>query len=64
MFFMMMQCLTPFDLEFYELSMIADDPKKLEQLQNRFFDNDFDDYLEEFDKTRTKRIRFLMLGGK
>lgn len=45
-----MQDLTPFDLEFYELSMIADDPKKLEQLQNRFFDDDFDDYLEEFDQ--------------
>lgn len=45
-----MQNLTPFDLEFYELSMIADDPKKLEQLQNRFYDDDFDDWLEEFEQ--------------
>ena len=44
------QNLTQYDLEFYELSMIADDPKKLEQLQNSFFDDDFDDYLEEFEQ--------------
>lgn len=44
-----MQELTSWDLEFYELSMIADDPKKLEQLQNRYFDPEFDEWLEEFD---------------
>lgn len=41
--------MTPYDLEFYELSAIADDPKKLEQLQNRYYDPEFDDWLEEFD---------------
>lgn len=44
-----MQDLNSFDLEFYELSMIADDPKKLEQLQNHYYDPDFDDWLEEFE---------------
>lgn len=39
-----------FDLDFYELSEIADDPKKLEQLKNRYFDPEFDEWLEEFDK--------------
>lgn len=43
------QEMTPYDLEFYELSAIADDPKKLEQLQNRYYDPEFDDWLEEFD---------------
>lgn len=43
------QEMTPYDLEFYELSAIADDPKKLEQLQNRYYDPEFDEWLEEFD---------------
>lgn len=39
-----------YDITFYELSMIADDPKKLEQLQNHFYDEDFDAWLEEFEE--------------
>ena len=39
-----------YDIRFYELSMIADDPKKLEQLQNHFYDEDFDAWLEEFEE--------------
>lgn len=46
-----------FDLEFYELSMIADDPKKLEQLQNRFYDDEFDDWLEEFEREQEEKER-------
>ena len=43
------QDLNPFDLDFYELSMIADDPKKLEQLKNHYYDPEFEEWLEEFD---------------
>lgn len=50
-----MQSLDTYDLDFYELSDIADDPKKLEQLQNRFFDPDFDEWLEEFDKEQSEK---------
>lgn len=44
-----MQDINMFDLEFYELSMIADDPKKLEQLKNHFYDDGFDEWVEEFE---------------
>lgn len=43
------QALTPYDLEFYELSMIADDPEKLSQLDNHFYDPDFDEWVDEFE---------------
>ena len=43
-----MQELDIFDIEFYEYSMIAEDPKKLEQLQNHFYDPEFDEFMEEF----------------
>ena len=45
--------MTPYELEFYEYSMIADDPKKLEKLQNHFFDPDFDEWLEEFEESES-----------
>ena len=45
-----MQELDIFDIEFYEYSMIAEDPKKLEQLQNHFYDPEFDEFMEEFEK--------------
>ena len=44
------QNLDIFDIEFYEYSMIAEDPKKLEQLQNHFYDPEFDEWLEEFER--------------
>lgn len=50
-----MQELTTYDLDFYELSMIADDPKKLEQLKNHYYDPEFDDWLEEFDEEQSKK---------
>lgn len=43
------QQLDTYDLDFYELSAIADDPKALEQYQNHFQDDEFEDWLEEFD---------------
>lgn len=51
-----------FDIEFYEYSMIADDPKKLEQLQNHYYDPEFDEWLEEFeqeqeDKQKSKSLQ-------
>lgn len=50
-----MQSLDTYDLDFYELSDIADDPKKLEQLQNHFYDPDFDEWMEEFDKEQFEK---------
>lgn len=44
-----------FDIEFYEYSMIADDPKKLEQLQNHYYDDEFDEWLEEFDREQEEK---------
>lgn len=44
------QDLDPYDLEFIEYSMIADDPKQLNKLKNYYFDPDFDEWLEEFDE--------------
>lgn len=38
-----------YDLEFYEYSMIADDPDKLAQLKNHFYDPDYEDWVEEFE---------------
>ena len=50
-----MQEITPYDLSFYEYSMIADDPDKLEQLQNHYYDPEFDDWLEEFDREQEEK---------
>ena len=50
-----MQDINPYDLEFYELSIIADDPKKLEQLQNHFYDDEFEDWLDEFDREQEEK---------
>lgn len=36
-----------FDVQFAEFSQLADNPKKLEQYKNRFYDEDFDAWLEE-----------------
>lgn len=43
------QALDTWDLDFYEYSMIADDPKKLEQYENHFSDPDWDDWVAEFE---------------
>ena len=39
-----------FDLEFIEYSLICDDPKLLERIKNRYYDPEFDEWLEEFDE--------------
>ena len=44
-----MQDLDTWDLDFYEYSIIADDPKKLEKLENHFSDPEWDDWVEEFE---------------
>ena len=44
-----------FDIEFYEYSMIADDPKKLERLQNHYYDPEFEEWLEEFDEEQRQK---------
>lgn len=43
------QDLSIYDIEFYEYSKIADDPKKLEELQNHFYDDEYDAWVEEFE---------------
>ena len=40
----------PFELEFVEYSLICDDPKLLEKIKNRYYDPEFDEWLEEFDE--------------
>lgn len=44
------QQLDPFDLEFIEWSIVCDDPKLLEQIKNRYYDPEFDEWEKEFDK--------------
>lgn len=44
------QELDPYDLEFYEYSIICDDPELLKKLENTYVDPDFDKWVEEFDK--------------
>lgn len=49
------QHLDPFDLEFIEWSLVCDDPKLLEQIQNRYYDPEFDAWMEEFDKEQEQK---------
>lgn len=44
-----------FDIDFYEYSMIADDPKKLERLQNHYYDPEFDEWMEEFEEEQRQK---------
>ena len=39
-----------YDLEFYEYSIICDNPELLKKLENHYVDPDFDKWLEDFDK--------------
>lgn len=49
------QSLSEFEIEFYELSQIADDPKKLQQLKEHYYDPEFDEWLEEFDQEQSEK---------
>lgn len=49
------QNLDEFDIEFYEYSMIADDPKKLEQLKNHYYDPEFEEWMDEFEKEQDEK---------
>lgn len=44
------QAINIFDLEFIEYSQVADNPKALDKLKNHFYDDEFDEWAEEFDK--------------
>ena len=44
-----------FDLEFYEFSILCDNPKQLEAYENRYYDPEFDEWLEEFDKEQQSK---------
>lgn len=39
-----------FDLEFIEWSLVCDDPKLLEKIQNRYYDPEFDEWEQEFEQ--------------
>lgn len=45
----------PFDLSFVEWSLVRDDPKLWEQIQNRYYDPEFDAWMEEFDKEQQQQ---------
>lgn len=49
-----MQEIDPFDLDFYEYSRICDDPKLLEKLENTYYDSEFDDWVDAFDKEQAE----------
>ena len=49
------QDLDIYDIEFYEYSYIADDPERLEQLKNHYYDPEFEEWLEEFDAEQEKK---------
>ena len=49
--------LTQYDMAFYEFSMLADNPKALEEYKNKYFDDEFDEWLEEFDKEQEEKQR-------
>lgn len=44
-----------FDMAFYELSMIADDPELLEKYKNSYHDDEYDKWVEEFDKQQESK---------
>ena len=46
----MIQEIDTYDLEFYEYSIICDDPELLKKLENTYVDTEYDKWLEEFDK--------------
>lgn len=49
--------LTQYDMAFYEFSMLADNPKALEEYKNKYYDDEFDEWLEEFDKEQEEKQR-------
>lgn len=50
-----MQNMTPFELEFYEYSSIVEDPEKLKALENRFYDDEYDEWEREFDEEQARK---------
>lgn len=49
--------LTQYDMAFYEFSMLADNPKALEEYKNKYYDDEFDEWLEEFDREQEEKQR-------
>lgn len=44
-----------YDIEFYEYSMICDDPELLKKLENTYYDPEFDDWVKEFDEEQAQQ---------
>lgn len=42
--------LTPEELDFCDFSMLADDPKRLEEYENTYYDPDYDEFERAFDE--------------
>lgn len=52
------QSLTQEQIDFMLYSSIADDPEKLNKLENTFYDPDFDDEFEKLDGTEESEYSF------
>lgn len=46
--------MTSFELEFYEFSMLCDDPKALQRYENTYYDPDYDAWEKEFDQEQAE----------
>ena len=46
--------MTSFELEFYEFSMLCDDPKALQKYENTYYDPDYDAWEKEFDQEQAE----------
>lgn len=50
-----MQEIDAFDLDFYEYSIICDDPKLLEKLENTYYDPEYEAWEKEFDEEQEQQ---------
>lgn len=53
----LVQEMTSFELEFYEFSMLCDDPKALQRYENTYYDPEYDAWEKEFDKEQAEQAQ-------
>lgn len=51
------QDLNIYDIEFIELSLIADDPEKLRKLEESFYDDEYDEWVKEFEEEQQAKSK-------
>lgn len=49
------QSMDRYDIDFYEYSMIAENPEALKRLENHFFDPEWDDFVAEFEEEQRQK---------